>query len=35
MDARKAELKHRTRQFTGRAVRLYIALPLRRAEVAV
>jgi len=35
MDARKEELKHRTRQFAGRVVGLYIALPLRRAEVAV
>ncbi len=35
MDARKPELKQRTRQFAGRVVRLYIALPLRRAEVAV
>ena len=35
MDARKPELKQRTRQFAGRVVRLYTALPLRRAEVAV
>jgi four helix bundle protein len=35
MDARKPELRQRTRQFAGRIVRLYIALPLRRAEVAV
>jgi four helix bundle protein len=35
MDSRKVELKLRTRQFAGRIVRLYIALPLRRAEVAV
>ena len=34
-DARKPELRQRTRQFAGRVVRLYIALPLRRAEVAV
>ena len=35
MDSRKAEFRQRTRQFAGRVVRLYIALPLRRAEVAV
>jgi four helix bundle protein len=35
MDARKAELKQRTKQFAGRVVRLYVALPVRRAEVAV
>jgi len=35
MNARKPELKLRTRQFARRVVRLYIALPLRRAEVAV
>ena len=35
MDTRKSELRQRTRQFAGRVVRLYIALPLRRAEVAV
>ena len=35
MDSRKSEFRQRTRQFAGRVVRLYIALPLRRAEVAV
>jgi len=35
MEARKPELRQRTRQFAGRVVRLYIALPLRRAEVAI
>lgn len=35
MDARKPELRLRTRRFAGRVVRLYIALPLRRGEVAV
>ena len=35
MDARKPELKLRTRQFAWRVVRLYITLPLRRAEVEV
>ena len=35
MDSRKAEFRQRTRQFAGRVVRLYIALPLRRAEVPV
>lgn len=34
-ETRKFELRQRTRQFAGRIVRLYIALPLRRAEVAV
>ena len=32
---RKPELRLRTRQFAGQVVRLYIAFPLRRAEVAV
>ena len=35
MDARKPELRLRTRKFAGRVVRLYIALPLRRGEVVV
>ena len=35
MDTRKPELRQRTRQFAGRIVRLYVALPLRRAEVSV
>ena len=35
MDSRKSEFRQRTRQFAGRVVRCYIALPLRRAEVAV
>ena len=35
VDSRKSEFRQRTRQFAGRVVRLYIALPLRRAEVAV
>ena len=35
MGMRKPELRLRTRQFAGRVVRLYIAFPLRRAEVAV
>ena len=35
MDSRKSEFRLRTRQFAGQVVRLYIALPLRRAEVAV
>src|SRR5215469_13075785 len=35
MDARKEELKQRTKGFAGRIVRLYVALPLRRVEVAV
>jgi four helix bundle protein len=35
MDTRKTELKGRTKKFAGRIVRLYVGLPLRRAEVAV
>jgi four helix bundle protein len=35
MDARKPELRLRTKKFAGRIVRLYIALPLRRMEVSV
>ena len=35
MDSRKSEFRQRTRQFAGQVVRLYIAFPLRRAEVAV
>src|ERR1035441_10205796 len=35
MDQRKTELKQRTKGFAGRVVRQYVALPLRRAEVAV
>jgi four helix bundle protein len=34
-DGRKLEFKRRTKAFAGRIVRLYIALPLRRVEVAV
>ena len=35
MDQRKLELKRRTKGFAGRIIRLYVALPLRRAEVSV
>jgi len=35
MDARKMELKGRTKEFAGRVVRLYVALPVQRVEVAV
>jgi four helix bundle protein len=35
MDARKTELKGRTKEFAGRIVRLYVSLPARRVEVAV
>jgi four helix bundle protein len=35
MDNRKLELKRRTKEFAGRIIRLYVALPLRRAEVSV
>jgi four helix bundle protein len=35
MDTRKLELKRRTKEFAGRIVRLYVALPIRRAEVSV
>jgi four helix bundle protein len=35
MDTRKVELKRRTKEFAGRIIRLYVALPLRRAEVSV
>ena len=35
MDARKFELKERTKEFAGRIVRLYVRLPLRRPEVSV
>jgi len=35
MDARKTELKGRTKKFAGRIVRLYVSLPSRRVEVAV
>jgi four helix bundle protein len=35
MDRRKLELKQRTKRFAGRIIRPYVALPLRRAELAV
>ena len=35
MDQRKLELKQRTKEFAGGIVRFYVALPLRRTEVAV
>ena len=35
MDARKLELKQRTKAFAGRVVRLYVKLPLTRSEVFV
>ena len=35
MDARKPELRLRTKKFAGRIVRLYISLPLRRLEVMI
>ncbi len=35
MDQRKVELKRRTKEFAGRIIRLYVALPIRRAEVSV